>query len=67
MRKIINKSNRKLVFPKFDLALEPEEIKEISDEDFKELIGNYAIKEVLPESLKSIDEKKTKKNKSRKK
>ena len=33
MKKIINKSNKKLVFPKFDLAIEPGEIKEITDKN----------------------------------
>ena len=65
MWKVINKNNRKLVFPKFDLALEPEEIKEVSDVLFKELIGNSSIKEVLPESLRNTKE--YEKTKSRKK
>ena len=47
MRKIINKSNKKLVFPKFDLAIDPGEIKEIADEFASELLDNEAIKEVL--------------------
>ena len=37
MKKIINKSNKKLVFPKFDLAIESGEIKEITDEYVRNL------------------------------
>ena len=65
MRKIINKSNKKLVFPKFDLAIDPGEIKEITDEFASELLGNEAIKEVLSKTFEpKVEELK---NKGRKK
>lgn len=51
MKKIINNSNRKLVFPKFDLVIEPGEIKEISDDIASDLLGNEAIKEVLSKTF----------------
>ena len=70
MKKIINKNRVRLVFPKYDLVLEPDEIKEISEEQFKGIIENASIEEVLD---KSLDKEKTKEdnlfssNKSRKK
>ena len=67
MRKIINKSNKKLVFPKFDLAIDPGEIKEITDEFASELLGNEAIEEVLSKYLGSKVEKETLEIKGRKK
>jgi len=67
MKKIINKNNRKLVFPKFDLAIEPEEIKEVSDEMAIELLGNKFIKEILPNFFKPKVEEETLKKKGRRK
>jgi len=67
MKKIINKSNKKLVFPKFDLAIESGEIKEITDEFASELLGNEAIGEVLPKYLGSKVEKEILEIKGRKK
>ena len=52
MKKIINISKEKLVFPKFDLVMRPNEIIEISKLLVRELLGNNNIKEVLPTLLK---------------
>lgn len=52
MRTITNTNNKKLVFPKFDFAIDPEEIKIVSEDRFDELCGNSWIKEVLPEDKK---------------
>ena len=52
MKKIINKNRSRLVFPKYDLVLEPDEIKEITEEIFDGIIQNASIEEVLHESLK---------------
>lgn len=67
MRKIINKNNRKLVFPKFDLVIEPEEIKEVIDEVATELLGNHFIKEVLPKAFEQKIKEESLKTKGRKK
>ena len=50
MRKIINKSTRKLVFPKLDMMIDTNEIKIVSNEIFRYMIGNYWIREILPEN-----------------
>jgi len=47
MKKIINQSNKKLVFPKFDLTIDSNEIKELDDNLVSELLGNANIKEVI--------------------
>jgi len=52
MKKIINISKEKLVFPKFDLVMRPNEIIEISKLLARELLENNNIKEVLPALLK---------------
>ncbi len=72
MRKIISKNNKRLVFPQFDLSIEPNEIKIVSDEDAGILLGNISIKEVLSDSLKPVEEEsleitKTKNEKSKRK
>ncbi len=65
MKKIINISKEKLVFPKFDLVMRPNEIIEISNLLARELLGNNNIKEVLPTLLKkkSKIKKRIRKNK----
>lgn len=65
MKKIINISKEKLVFPKFDLVMRPNEIIEISNLLARELLGNNNIKEVLPAFLKkkSKIKKRIRKNK----
>lgn len=45
MKKIINKNRVRLVFPKYDLAIEPNEIKTISNEQFVGVINNISIEE----------------------
>ncbi len=60
MKKVINKNRVRLVFPKYDLVLEPNEIKEISKEQFNGIINNASIEEVLHESLKKKETKVTK-------
>ncbi|MFA5396249.1 MAG: hypothetical protein WC346_09605 [Methanogenium sp.] len=65
MKKIINKSNKKLVFPKFDLVIEPEEIKEVTNELATELLGNHSIKEILPKASTVKAEEETLKPKGR--
>lgn len=56
MRKIISKNNKRLVFPQFDLSIEPDEIKIVTNEDAGILLGNIYIKEVLSDSLKPVEE-----------
>ena len=53
MKKVINKNRSRLVFPRYDLVLEPDEIKEVTEEQFDGIIGNASIEEVLHESLKT--------------
>jgi len=65
MKKIINKNNKRLVFPQFDLSIEPNEIKIVSDENARILLENISIKEVLSDSLKLIEEKRLKIKKGR--
>ena len=62
MKKVINKNRSRLVFPKYDLVIEPDEIKEITEEQFEGVIANASIEEVLHESLKK--EEKTTEDKS---
>lgn len=49
MRKIINTSKKKLVFPKMDISIDINEIKIVSNEIFEYMIYNYLIREVLSE------------------
>ena len=58
MKKVINNNRSRLVFPKYDLVLEPDEIKEITEEQFEGVIENASIEEVLHESMKK-EEKET--------
>ena len=71
MKKIINKNRARLVFPKYDLSIEPDEIKEVTEEQFNGVINNASIEEVLHESLKKeesvVEDKTFKYNKGRKK
>ena len=61
MKKVINKNRSRLVFPKYDLSIEPDEIKEVTEEQYTGIIQNSSIEEVLHESLKD-EEKKAKEN-----
>jgi hypothetical protein len=66
MKKIINSSNKKLVFPKYDLALDANEIKEVSNTLANDLLCNSCIREVFSEKQRvelvpnTKEEKKTK-------
>lgn len=67
MKKIINKYKSRLVFPKYDLVIDTNEIKEVSDVIFYEIIHNSFIDEILPKTIKDDEEfKKIGKNKNRK-
>ncbi|MCP6727527.1 MAG: hypothetical protein KJI69_05965 [Patescibacteria group bacterium] len=63
MKKVINNNRSRLVFPKYDLVIEPDEIKEVTEEQFEGILGNASIEEVLHESLK-IEEKEKKEQKT---
>ena len=57
MKKVININRSRLVFPKYDFVIEPDEIKEVTEEQFDGIIRNISIEEILHKSLKK--EKKT--------
>lgn len=70
MKKIINISHKRLVFPKFDLAFDIDEIKEIPNNVANELLCNSSVKEVMSEKEKLEEfpvkmEKKTKQTKKK--
>ena len=52
MKKIINKYRARLTFPKYDFSIGPNEIKEITDEQFYGVIMHESIEEVLTETSK---------------
>lgn len=52
MKKVINKNRVRLVFPKYDLAIEPDQIKEVTDEQYEGVIQHVSIEEVVREGLK---------------
>lgn len=62
MKKIINKSQNGLLFPKFDLYVGANQIKIISDEIFNEVITNPNIREYIEVTKKeNVVEKRSKK------
>lgn len=62
MKKIINKSQNGLLFPKFDLYVGANQIKIISDEIFNEVITNPNIREYTEVTKKeNVVEKRSKK------
>lgn len=52
MKKVININRSRLVFPKYDFVIEPDEIKEVTEEQFDGIIRNISIEEILHKSLK---------------
>lgn len=67
MKKIINTYNKKLVFPKYDFSIGSKEVKEVSNEQSKELLNNKWIKEAFSEKIKKTEDPlKKEKNKGRK-
>ena len=66
MKRIINKSRKKLIFTEYDLVIDTEEIKEVSDDIAKKLFENAFIEEVIhiQQEIKNED---LLKNKGRKK
>lgn len=51
MKKIINKNKVRLVFPKYDLSIDSNEIKEVTEEQFNGVIQNSSIEEVIKKEV----------------
>ena len=47
MKKIANKSNKKLIFPDYDFAIDANEIKNVNDNLAEKLLNNSNIIEVI--------------------
>jgi len=65
MKKIINKSQNGLLFPKFDLYVGASQIKTVTDEIFSEIITNPNIQEYeedVKEKIKEESQKEIKEN-----
>jgi hypothetical protein len=61
MKKIINTHNKRLTFPTLDFTIEPNEIKDVLESDFIQMIPYPCIREVISETQKTIEKENTKK------
>lgn len=48
MKKIINKNNKRLIFPEYDFAIDANEIKKVDDTLAEILLCNVNIEEIIP-------------------